>query len=380
MSLLIFLLSLTTSSLAAIFTDTIFYHPNVPPLTALLRTPVLIPENALRYNISTANLTQHGLHPRYTHLLLNLPQLLGPALFLLVQPLWTAPRAALSAALTLPTTHPSKLLLSAALPALAALSTAPHQEARFLLPVVPLLLVVLRLPHHSRFYAPGAPLAKRMRATRHYVYAWIVFNLVLSALFGVFHQGGVIPVQTWLGQEKARWSEKGEIQAFWWRTYSPPRWMVDRKNAAGLLKARSANLLTVDLMGMNASVVRRHVEDALEDWCRAQKDVRSGVAEALLIVPRTCQETSTWCEHPHLSEALAGRAHVGLGRSMLGKDSQWLCEELFHAPRHIGLDDMDIVADIARSGGTWWWWWLRFPWMLWKTRGLSAWSIRRQCG
>ena len=37
------------------------------------------PANSFKYNSDPANLAQHGLHPWYTHLLVNMPMLFGPA-------------------------------------------------------------------------------------------------------------------------------------------------------------------------------------------------------------------------------------------------------------------------------------------------------------
>lgn len=39
---------------------------------------VLTPLNNLLYNMDVDNLKQHGLHPRYLHLLVNTPMLYGP--------------------------------------------------------------------------------------------------------------------------------------------------------------------------------------------------------------------------------------------------------------------------------------------------------------
>ncbi|KJE93020.1 hypothetical protein, variant [Capsaspora owczarzaki ATCC 30864] len=42
------------------------------------RLPVVAPLNNLLYNLNPANLEQHGLHPRYLHILVNMPLLFGP--------------------------------------------------------------------------------------------------------------------------------------------------------------------------------------------------------------------------------------------------------------------------------------------------------------
>jgi phosphatidylinositol glycan class Z len=39
---------------------------------------VLTPLNNILYNMDVENLKQHGLHPRYLHLLVNAPMLYGP--------------------------------------------------------------------------------------------------------------------------------------------------------------------------------------------------------------------------------------------------------------------------------------------------------------
>jgi phosphatidylinositol glycan class Z len=39
---------------------------------------VITPLNNLLYNLNVDNLAQHGIHPRYTHLIINLPMLYGP--------------------------------------------------------------------------------------------------------------------------------------------------------------------------------------------------------------------------------------------------------------------------------------------------------------
>lgn len=42
---------------------------------------VLTPYNFLSYNLRTENLAKHGIHPRWLHVVVNLPMILGPSLF-----------------------------------------------------------------------------------------------------------------------------------------------------------------------------------------------------------------------------------------------------------------------------------------------------------
>ncbi|KAJ2910094.1 alpha 1,2 mannosyltransferase, partial [Coemansia aciculifera] len=71
---------------------------------------------------------------------------------------------------------------ASAIGGLAALSVAPHQEARFLLPALPGLAIWC------------APTASGLRRRGWWWALWIGFNAVLFAVFGVVHQAGVVPV------------------------------------------------------------------------------------------------------------------------------------------------------------------------------------------
>lgn len=56
------------------------YFQTERTLSDILRNPsalVFTPLNLLKYNLSSTNLAQHGLHPRYLHALVNLPMLFG---------------------------------------------------------------------------------------------------------------------------------------------------------------------------------------------------------------------------------------------------------------------------------------------------------------
>ncbi|KAF8536122.1 Alg9-like mannosyltransferase family-domain-containing protein [Trichophaea hybrida] len=157
----------------AIYIDTTHYTS-----VASLSNAVITPLNNLLYNSNTSNLALHGLHPWWTHLFVNIPQLLGP--FVLLHPLKP---------LFIPT---EKLTTTPALSALGGifiLSILPHQEARFLLPVVPLLLASATLP------------LGRWRNV--FITLWVLFNTVAGIFFGMYHQAGVVPAQVFLSTTNA---------------------------------------------------------------------------------------------------------------------------------------------------------------------------------
>lgn len=288
----------------AVSVDTAFYTPGEFTFAKLLHNPVVTPLNNFIYNSDSANLAQHGIHPRYQHFLVNLPQLLGPAFPLLF---------------FLRRSHLSLPLLSA-LSGIALLSFFPHQEARFLLPAVPLILSSLRLPRppHSNFWISG----------------WILFNLALGFLMGTYHQGGIVPVQMHIAKTNETVSH-----TFWWKTYSPPIWLLNGKNE---------ELKTVDLMGIPGPQMLSHVESTLPP-CRTRKIPRVDKPAVYLVAPRSAYFLTPYTEQ-------SGKQEIEL-------------EEVWSYRQHLNLDDMDFADD-----------------GIWKTlgrvvgdRGLVVWRVSRNC-
>lgn len=250
--------------------------------------------NSLLYNTSFSNLSLHGLHPPYQHFLASLPLLLGPALFLI-------PRSF----------RPSLPLLSA-LSATFLLSFIPHQEPRFLLPAVPLILTTIRLPQSRR-------------TTRCFLTAWIIFNSVLGVLMGVYHQGGVVPTQIWLGEQY----DLGVQEVLWWRTYSPPVWLLNGNR-----------MRVTDLMGMEIAQMMERVD----------AEVGKCGGEAIgLVAPTSSTDLDVWTR--------------GEG------DRNLIFEKVWTYRQHIGLDDLNLGDD-----GVW-----GTLERLVGRRGLMVWKVRRKC-
>lgn len=298
------------TTIIAIIIDTSFYSPAPLPLRHLLRSPIITPLNSLLYNTQSSNLALHGFHPPYQHLLINLPFLLGPAYVLL----FTSPPI---------TASTSPLRLISALSGTALLSLFAHAEARFLLPAVPLILSSIQLPRSKTLL-------------RQFLGAWIVFNAALGVLMGIYHQGGVVPMQMWLGQQGGRGKFEGVGEVLWWRTYSPPVWLIDGNGGEGGLK-------TVDLMGISMEEMMRVVKGSVGDCTKGQG---KGV---VLVAPRSSVELDQW---------------TGAG----GTD-EWGFEELWTHRRHLNLDGLDfgedgVLATFKRVVGR---------------RGLTAWRIQSNC-
>ena len=301
-SLLVLSISVLLTTSFAIVVDTDFYHPDSPLLHTLLTNPTFTPLNSLLYNTQTSNLATHGLHPHYQHLVASLPLLLGPALYLFFSaPIRNVPRLPVLSAIS------GTLLLSC----------IPHQEPRFLLPAIPLLLSSLHLPR-SRL------------SKKYWLAAWIVFNALFGVLMGIYHQGGVVPAQTWLGQQSTFCVSRTEV--LWWRTYSPPIWLLDH------------NLIrTTNLMGIPFASLQMQVEKALGPECNTNKTVG-------LVAPYSSLEIDPWIAKS------AG-------------DQAFIFEEVWRYDKHLNLDDLDLGKE-----GIWG--------MLERVvgrRGLVVWKIRRVC-
>lgn len=149
---------------------------------------------------------------------------------------------------------------------------------------------------------------------------------------GVYHQGGVVPTQIFLGKQ-----EHG-AHAFWWKTYSPPIWLLDGRND---------RMVTTDLMGMpKENMVEQLMQVAP---CDSTK-VRSDNGTVYLVAPRSAT----------FLDRFKG----------LDSDEKLRLEELRTYKNHINLDDLDFGDDgfwptLQRVVGR---------------RGLTVWKVKKVCG
>lgn len=186
---------------------------------------IIAPLNNFLYNIKETNLALHGLHPRYTHVLVNIPQLIGPMFFLLGS------------------IHSiSHLPVLSCISGVTMLSILRHQEMRFILPVVPIFILSVDM---SRIY--------RFVSFKRFFYVWLAFNLILAGILGVGHQRGVITSLNYLKDSPV------EVQ-IWWKTYPPPTWMLMDKS----LKVHTINHNSEkELYDVDFNIVEKHVLDLM---------------------------------------------------------------------------------------------------------------------
>jgi len=296
--------SALVTTFLAVSIDTEFYTSTPVTWSHLVSHPVITPLNNLRYNLSTSNLAAHGLHPWYQHILANLPQLLGPGFLLLFL------RPHLS------------LRLYSAISGIFVLSIFQHQEARFLLPTIPLILSSVQLPRNQIQLRIWAGL-------------WIVFNLIFGVLMGTYHQGGIIPTQVFLSQQA------DATHAIWWKTYSPPIWLLNGKNE--VLKSH-------DVMGMKGDLMIRELERLAT--CHGKAENLNGT---YLVAPMS----ATFLDK-YVAKSAPGDPS---GVPGLRFDQVWQYRQ------HLNLDDLDFGDD-----GVW-------PTLrrVVGRRGLAAWRVTKDC-
>jgi GPI mannosyltransferase 4 len=174
---------------------------------------VVAPLNNLLYNLDPANLAKHGLHPRYLHALVFVPLMLTA---LAVYSYGDALRAIVTRSLDARTA----LLLACIMFPLAAISRAPHQELRFLLPLV----------------APAAILgASRLCASRRQRGAWLLVNLALFVLYAGMHQAGVSRALAWCHERYVSiGGNDASMSVLFYETYMPPRHLAAIDSAFAL--------------------------------------------------------------------------------------------------------------------------------------------------
>ncbi|EER27410.1 GPI mannosyltransferase, putative [Coccidioides posadasii C735 delta SOWgp] len=331
-------------SLVAIYADTSFYSSSPVSISDIFRKPIITPLNNLLYNSDKTNLASHGLHPHYQHFLINAPQLLGPVYVLLIASIFSrSSRSNFS------------LLNMRALSALTGtliLSVFPHQESRFLIPCVPLLLTCFRLPN-----------------PRVFLVTWIAFNSIMGLLLGVYHQGGIIPAQLQIptiisnlnpGLEKGPASQE-TANVFWWKTYSPPLWLLG--------DAANITIKTHDLMGIPGrdmleklrKTIPRCSDGSILRYPRfsgsKSNNDRRVVNPTLLVAPNSATFLDQYVRSENKDESQDDRLSLQL-------------DPLWRYDCHLHLDDMDfgddgILPTLKRVVGR---------------RGLNVWLVTRACG
>ncbi|EGV66400.1 alpha 1,2 mannosyltransferase [Yamadazyma tenuis] len=246
-----------------IFIDTYEFKHIV--LVSSPRELVITPLNNLIYNSSYKNLALHGIHPFYTHVLINLPQVFGPLLCVLFYKgrnnyYRTVPFLSFVSGLTI-------------------LSFVPHQELRFLMPLLPIASCCIdfsrimgvdteseeikeKIISNENNLKPDKVLTRSSNFATSIIVLWYLFNIVMCLLMGILHQGGVIPALDYSHANLVLQNEK--FVQIWWRTYSPPTW---------LLGSPKYSTIMVTLEQFNTSLLKKYDNLIIDAMGSDQKDI-----------------------------------------------------------------------------------------------------------
>ena len=152
---------------------------------------------------------------------------------------------------------------------------------------------------------------------------------------GVYHQGGIVPTQVFLSKQP------DATNAIWWKTYSPPIWLLNGKNEV---------LKTHDIMGMKGPLMLREL---------------SALA--------TCHNPSTnntaYLDENEGTYLIAPYSATFLDNYVEAEEPGLRFKEVWRYIRHLNLDDLDIGDDgfwatIKRVVGR---------------RGLVTWRVTKNC-
>ena len=212
------------AAVACVVTDTAYFSGKefFDESVWIPRNWIVTPWNSFSYNARVENLAAHGLHPRYLHAAVNGPLMFGPLWFVVWLGIFRTGRWKRSTSLSASSDVVAivrTLQASVALP-LAALSLAPHQEPRFLAAMI-VPTCALAAFHAKEF--------KVLRRSGFFL-GWIALNAALTCLFGVLHQGGVVPAMRALANvDSLALGDASRVRAIFWKTYMPPRALLGQK-------------------------------------------------------------------------------------------------------------------------------------------------------
>jgi len=234
----------------------------------------LAPWNSFQYNADPANLAAHGLHPRWLHAVVNGHIVYGlgwtaVALYaVLVAAGWL--RGSLQAGATLRSNSLVTLCFWVVAVGLAVLTSAPHQEPRFLLPlVVPVAVVVAAVlndgaqqpqpisaasiasaappvaPQAAPPVAPQAAPSTKGVLSALFFSAWLLHNCAVGFFYGFAHQGGVLPSMALIGDALAA-VRAGRVLDFMQPDARPPAWAAPMHFSDAFIRRHTVRL--VDLV------------------------------------------------------------------------------------------------------------------------------------
>jgi phosphatidylinositol glycan class Z len=174
-------------------------------------------------------------------------------------------------------------------------------------------------------------LPRERKQQRIWIAAWIAFNALFGVLMGIYHQGGIVPTQVFLS------NRDDATNAIWWKTYSPPIWLLNGKNEV---------LKTHDLMGVSGEAMVREAE-----MLATCDDAIAGNG-TYLIAPLSAKFLDQYTQRSDYTPPHSIRL-----------------EEVWRYRSHLNLDDLDFGGDGV---------WATLKRLIGR-RGLAAWRVTKKC-
>ena len=302
-------------SFILVLTDSVFYG-TIKTLAAIktlsISNLVIAPVNFVAYNMDQANLAHHGLHPWYLHSAVNIPLLFN---VMGIGGLFLMSRAIV--VLTLSAWHNKPdlfnfnglLVFSFAFP-LITLSFTPHQEPRFLIPLL-IPLVLLLGPFILR--AEGF-FGKSLRSF------WYAANVVCALFFGFFHQGGIFDAQNFMHQHIQQRPVLTHTHILYVHTYMPPISLLaipylntPLVNENGTKYRKTQTVFIEDLAGASLPDLMKRFTEISQDARQKLKD-KKVKSEIYAVIPATLAETieNIFKHHPTFQLELIRRSYPHL--------------------------------------------------------------------
>ncbi|CAH0562545.1 unnamed protein product [Brassicogethes aeneus] len=210
---------------------------------------VFTPLNFLKYNLDSDNLALHGIHPKFLHVAVNIPLLFNSlGIYAIVSIINYCYMIYQCKFHLLPSVRSIKGLMTLSILApIIILSLFPHQEPRFL---IPLILPLCYLHGNSVFPEQDNVIVEHDKNSfkstntaksenRLLIKLWILYNLSLFMLFGFIHQGGVYLATSYLHKDLKMHSLSTEYHIVTSHIYSLPESFLLQKPSDKLYKVKN---------------------------------------------------------------------------------------------------------------------------------------------
>lgn len=219
-------MSFLATSTIVIWADSQYYSLQIDGGSIQVFRDVLryiVPLNAFLYNSKSTNLADHGLHPRFTHALVNMPMLFGPLALCCYGSMAQRFFGLINRRDNLRNaTNVDCTCKWVIISGLFVLSCAPHQEPRFLLPcLVPLVVLCGK---QSLGLGTGVHNHQKQSKSTIFILVWVSFNVILYTFFGWLHQGALI--DTLIHTQSIACKKSLPSIHLYYKTYMPPSFLA----------------------------------------------------------------------------------------------------------------------------------------------------------